>query len=123
MEVPRDADVFGRGSHMKKRVGRPPRVMTPRRKAAAEAFYREDVPLKEIARRLGILEATVYAWLRKQPFYRGKVKKEYPLRYMSDGELRQSYRLAKDPEAQITVLAELNGMSKADVRTIVAGCR
>ncbi len=107
---------------MKKRVGRPPRVMTPRRKAAAEALYREDVPMKEIAGRLGILEATVAAWLRKQPFYRGQAKKEYPLRYMSDGEIRRSYRLAKDPETQITVLAELNGMDAPAVRKIVAGC-
>ena len=108
---------------MKQRVGRPPRVMTPRKKAAAAALYREGVVIKEIARRLGILESTVYAWLRKQPFYVGQMKKSYPLRYMDDGEMRQAYRLAKDPEEQIHILAQLNGMDVRAVREIVAGAR
>lgn len=43
------------------------------------------------------------------------------LRYMSDGEMRQAYRLAADKKAQIKILAELNAMSKDEVKKIVCG--
>lgn len=39
---------------------------------------------------------------------------------MSDGELRQSVRLAADPAAQIGILAELNGITVREVRAVTA---
>lgn len=41
------------------------------------------------------------------------------LRYMSDGEIRQAYRLAADKKAQIKILAQLNAMSVRAVEEIV----
>ena len=43
------------------------------------------------------------------------------LRYMSDGEIRQAYRLAANKKEQIKILAELNAMSKDEVKEIVEG--
>lgn len=41
-------------------------------------------------------------------------------RYMTDGEIRQSVRLAADPERQIGILADLNNMTKQEVNLIVS---
>ena len=38
---------------------------------------------------------------------------------MQDDEIANSYRLAKDPEAQVIVLAELNGTSPENIRRIL----
>lgn len=39
--------------------------------------------------------------------------------YMQDDEIANSYRLAKDPEAQVIVLAELNATSPENIRRIL----
>lgn len=41
-------------------------------------------------------------------------------RYMTDGEIRQSVRLAANPERQIGILADLNNMTKQEVHSIVS---
>ena len=47
--------------------------------------------------------------------------KNNSLRYMSDGEMRQAYKLAANKKEQIKILAELNAMSKEEVKKIVIG--
>ena len=39
--------------------------------------------------------------------------------YMKDDEIANSYRLAANPEAQVKVLAELNGVSSDVIRDIL----
>lgn len=50
---------------------------------------------------------------------KSKARKAKSLRYMSDGEIRQAYRLAANKEEQIKILAELNAMSVSEVVGIV----
>jgi Holliday junction resolvase RusA-like endonuclease len=52
--------------------------------------------------------------IRKSPTH-----KATSLRYMSDGEIRQAYRLAADKKQQIKILAQLNAMSVRAVEEIV----
>ena len=46
-------------------------------------------------------------------------KKKKELRYMDDGEIRRSYNAAKDKDAQIGILADLNAVSKAEILRII----
>ena len=57
--------------------------------------------------------------LAKSLIKRSAVHKATSLRYMSDGEIRQAYRLAANKKEQIKILAELNAMSAAEVKEIV----
>ncbi len=59
--------------------------------------------------------------LAKSLIKRRTVHKATSLRYMSDGEIRQAYRLAANKKVQINILAELNAMSAAEVTEIVEG--
>ena len=52
---------------------------------------------------------------------KGPLHKATSLRYMSDGEIRQAYRLAANKKEQIKILAELNAMSSEEVKEIVEG--
>lgn len=61
--------------------------------------------------------------LAKSLVKRSAVHKGTSLRYMSDGEIRQAYRLAANKKEQINILAELNAMSAAEVKEIVEGAQ
>lgn len=50
---------------------------------------------------------------------RGWRPSEKPNRYMSDGEIRQSYRLAAHPRRQGKILAELNCLPVEKIEEIV----
>jgi len=41
------------------------------------------------------------------------------LRWMTDEEIRRSWRLAKDRDRQIRILAQLNVMTKDEIRNII----
>lgn len=57
--------------------------------------------------------------LSKSLIKRSGARKTGSLRYMSDGEIRMAYRLAANKDEQIKILAELNAISRAEVRAIV----
>lgn len=71
---------------------------------------------KNKKRPLSRQELTKLTLLKK---YRPESAEPESLRYMTDGEIRQSVRLAADPERQIAITAELNGMTKREVSLLV----
>lgn len=84
---------------------------------------------KTISERLGRSEGSVGRMLiggSKRRQLQELKKKEYKMRkpavpWMDDGQIRRAWRAAKDPDAQISILAQLNGVPATTIKRIIEG--
>ena len=81
--------------------------------------FKEGQRVRSEKNKKRILNKTVRDKLAILKKYRPENAGTESTRYMTDGEIRQSVRLAADPVSQIRILAELNGMKEKEVRAIV----